>query len=192
MREPSSLNSSQSSDICFSVCLNDASVTSNHGVVGFLSPVRFPAKEAEWKARRNFTPVLFSYSFQATSPARLDTTVHLWFDWIVRRTSKRPRAMCVLFISCGTCMGPARGRQVLQKSRPSVICDRTRPVRGNYGLHTGCSRAVLICKPVLALRLTMYALKRPVRGGKIRTAPHGAYTGSHKTTNKNNHATITL
>ena len=38
------------------------------GPVRFLSPVRFLARQAEWRARRNFTSVLFSWSHQATDP----------------------------------------------------------------------------------------------------------------------------
>ena len=37
------------------------------GPVQFLAPVRFLAHKAEWSARRNFTPVLFSWSHQATA-----------------------------------------------------------------------------------------------------------------------------
>ena len=39
----------------------------------FFAPVRFLARKAEWGVRRNCTPVLFSWSHQATDPVRLDT-----------------------------------------------------------------------------------------------------------------------
>ena len=41
----------------------DASVASNHGPRTILAPVRFLAGKAEWSARRNFTPVMFSGPF---------------------------------------------------------------------------------------------------------------------------------
>ena len=75
--------------------ISNASVTSNHGPARFLSPVRFLARKAEWHARRNFTSVLFSWSHQATAPVRLDTAVHFWFGWMIRRTPWVPRAMPV-------------------------------------------------------------------------------------------------
>ena len=56
-------------------CLLIATVTSNHGHVRFLAPIRFLARKAEWSTCRNFTPLLFS-SHQATGPIRLDTTWH--------------------------------------------------------------------------------------------------------------------
>ena len=62
------------------------------GPVRFLTPVRFLARKAEWSARRNFTPVLFSWSHQAMGPVRLDKTVHLWFDQIIIRTLHGARA----------------------------------------------------------------------------------------------------
>ena len=71
-----------------------ASVTSNHGPRSILTHVRFLARKADWSARRNFTPVLFSWAHQATGPVRLDTAVHfLWFDQIIRRTPHEPRTM---------------------------------------------------------------------------------------------------
>ena len=63
------------------------------GPIRFLSPVRFLSRKAEWSARRNFTPVLFSWSHQATGPLRLDTAVQIWFRGIIRRT---PRVPCVM------------------------------------------------------------------------------------------------
>ena len=67
-----------------------ASVTSNHGARMILSPVRFLARKGEWSARRNFKSVLSSWSYQATGPVRLDTTVQLWFGWIIRKTPRVP------------------------------------------------------------------------------------------------------
>ena len=63
---------------------SNASVTSNHGPRMILAPVRFLARKAEWSARRYFTSVLFLWLHQATGPVRLDTTVHLWLDRIIR------------------------------------------------------------------------------------------------------------
>ena len=116
------------------------------GPVRFLSPVQFLAHEAEWSARRNFTSVLFPWSHQAKGPVRLDTSVHLWFGWIIRRTPRVPRAM------------PARG-PVLDSQRCRTVSLRTRKgidtsiigknlarasylaVRGPYGPLTGPTRA---------------------------------------------------
>ena len=72
-----------------------ASVTSNHGPRTFFAPVLFLARKAEWSARRNFTLVLFSWSYQALGPVRFDTAVHLWFGRIIRRTPHGPCAMPV-------------------------------------------------------------------------------------------------
>ena len=65
------------------------------GPIGILSPVRFLARKAEWRAHRNFTSVLFSWSHQATGPVQLDTAVHLWLGRMIRRTPRLPRAMPV-------------------------------------------------------------------------------------------------
>ena len=74
------------------------------GPVRFLSPVRFLARKAQWGACRNFTPVLYSWSHQATGPARLDTAVLLWFDRIIRRTPQYKRT------GISYPRGPARAR----------------------------------------------------------------------------------
>ena len=93
------------------------------GPVRFLSLARFLARKAEWSGRRNFTSVLFSWSHQATDPARLDTVVYLWFGWIIRRTPREPRAMPI----------PAsHGNQCF--SYP------TRPVRGPCMTRKGAER----------------------------------------------------
>ena len=73
-----------------------ASVTSNHGSRMILAPVRFLARKAEWSARRNFTPVLFSWSHQTTGPVRLDTIAHLSLGRIIRRTPHGPRTTPVM------------------------------------------------------------------------------------------------
>ena len=54
------------------------------GPVRFLSSVRFPARKAEWSARRNFSSVLFPWSHQATGPERPDTSAYFCFGWIIR------------------------------------------------------------------------------------------------------------
>ena len=94
------------------------------GPVRFLTPLRFLVRKAEWSARRNFMPVLFSWSHQATGPIWLDTTVDLWFDRIINRTPPGPctmpvRASCgprtrffnifhIIRDPYGSCAGPAR------------------------------------------------------------------------------------
>ena len=65
------------------------------GPVRFLAPVLFLAPKAEWSARRNFTPMLFSWSHQAIGPVRLDTAVHVWFDHRIQRTTHGSRAVPV-------------------------------------------------------------------------------------------------
>ena len=131
----------------------------NTGPVRFWASIRFLGRKAEWGARRNFTPVLFSWSNQATGPVRLDTAVHV------------SRAMPVP-ASCGPRMGisnvfhilrdPYRAHagpsrvplstlmdtygnwqdQNLQKSRTAVECSHTGTVRTPCDPRTGCSRAV--------------------------------------------------
>ena len=108
------------------------------GPVRFLTPVRFLARKAEWSARRNFTPVLLSWSHQATGPVRLDTAVHLCFDQIIlmihmdpvrcphgRRTGPS-RESQMFFISYGIRTGPVRDPQ---------WC-RTAPLRARKGIDT--------------------------------------------------------
>ena len=63
------------------------------GSIRFLSTVRFVARKTEWSTRRKFTSVLFAWSPQATGPVWLDTSAHLWFEWIIRRTTRVPRAV---------------------------------------------------------------------------------------------------
>ena len=93
------------------------------GPVRLLSPVRFLARKAEWRARRNFTSVLFSWSHQATGPIRLETAVRLWFDRMIRRTPRIPvrcpyghrtgpaRESSMFFIPYGTRKGPCGTRK---------------------------------------------------------------------------------
>ena len=102
------------------------------GPVRFLSPVRFLARKAEWSARRNFTSVLFSWSHQTTGPVRLDTTVHLWFGRIIRRTARVPRAMPVR-ASCGPRTGILNVFYVLHYPYGA----RTGPARVPYGTRKG-------------------------------------------------------
>ena len=137
------------------------------GPVRFLTPVRFLARTAEWSARRNFTPVLLSWSHQATGPVRFDTAVHLCFDQIILRIRKDPvrcpygrrtgpaRESQMFFISYGIRTGPMRDPQgcrtaplrVRKGIDTTIICKNPArasyvAVRGPCGPHTGCSRAV--------------------------------------------------
>ena len=133
------------------VSIVNASVTSNHGPRTVFSPVRFLARKAEWRARRNFTSMLFSWSHQATTPVRLDTAIHLWFGWMIRRTPRVSRAMPVrtswgparessmFFISYGTHTGPVRdpqGRRRTTSLRTRKGIDTARidknPARASY------------------------------------------------------------
>ena len=150
----------------------------------FLSPVRFLARTAEWSPRRNFTPVLFSWSHQATGPARHDTAVHLWFDPIIRKTPHGPRAIPVrawygprteisnVFISNGTRTGPLRDTQGCRtaplrarkgidttricKSHTGVVNGRAGHLRSPHGLFTGCLRSLNLHR---ARKLIIHALK---------------------------------
>ena len=107
-------------------------VTSNHGPVRFLTPVRFLVRKAEWNARRNFTPVLLSWSHQATGPVRLHTAVHLCFDQIILRIHMDP-------VRCpyGRRTGPARESQMFFTSYGIL----TGPVRDPQGCRTAPLRA---------------------------------------------------
>ena len=133
------------------------------GPVRFLTPVRFPARKAEWSARRNITPVLLSWSHQATGPVRLDTAVHLCFDQIILRIHMDPvrypygrrtgpaRESQMFYISYGIRAGPQGCRTALLRAckgiDTTIICKN--PARASYvavwapcGPRTGCSRAV--------------------------------------------------
>ena len=155
------------------------------GPVRFLSPVRFLARKAEWSARRNFTSVLFPWSHQATGSALLDTFAHLCLGWIIRRTSRVPRAMPVR-ASYGARTGIFNNFHILrdpygtralptrvpygaltdtqgnwhnhnwQKKRTGVVFGRTGPVRAPHGLFTGCSQSQ---NSYGARKLIMHALK---------------------------------
>ena len=106
--------------------------------VRFLSPVRFLARKTEWSTRRNFTSVLFPWSHQATGPVRLDTSAHLWFGWIIRRTPRVPRAVPVR-----SSYGPRTGifnvfhhlRDPYGPVREPQGC-RTAPLRTRKGIDT--------------------------------------------------------
>ena len=94
---------------------------------------------------------------------RLDTAVHFWFGWMIRRTPRVPRAMPVrasygparessmFFISYGTCTGPVRDPQGRRMTpfRTRKVIDTARidknPARASYlavrsphGLFMGC------------------------------------------------------
>ena len=162
--------------------LYHASVTSNHGPQTIFSTRTISCRKAEWSAHRNFTPVLFLWSHQATGPIRLDMAVHLWFDRIVHRIPHGPSAMPVwasygprmgisnvfhiLREPYGACAGTARvpygtitdtwgnwHNQNLQKKRTGVICDRTGPV---YAPYMGCLWSL---NPYGACKLMMHAFK---------------------------------
>ena len=141
------------------------------GPVRFLSPVRFLARKAEWRAHRNFTSVLFLKSHQATGPIQLDMAVYLWFGWKIRRTPRVHRAMSIR-ASYGPWMGifsafhilrdqygarawPARVPcsafygHIRELTQPELvkISHRRRIwpyVRAPCGPRTGCSRAVYV------------------------------------------------
>ena len=142
------------------------------GPVRFLSPIRFLACKAERSAHRNFTPVMFSWSHQATGPIWPGTVVHLWFDPIIHRTPYRPCAMPARalygprtgisnFFSYptgairGPCWTPKGARTVPLRTRKGI--DTTRickisarasyvaiqdPYPDPYGPRTSCSQAV--------------------------------------------------
>ena len=171
------------------------------GPVRFLTPVRFLARKAEWSARRNFTPVLLSWSHQATGPVRLDKAVHLCFDQIIlmihmdpvrclygRRTSPA-RESQMFFISYGIRTGPVRDprgcRTAPLRARKgidtTIICKNPArasyaAVRGPHGLFTGCLSSL---NPYEARKLIMHALKLygPRTGGQnsygAARDPHG-------------------
>ena len=148
------------------------------GPVQFWSPVRFIARKAEWRARRNFTSVLFSWSHQATSPVRLDTAVHLWFGRMIRRTLRvppcdartgivgTPQGNLQCFISHGTRTRPVQdpqGRRTTSLRTRNRI-DTTRidknparasysAVRSPYGPLTVPARAVHV----------LFRISKPVR-----------------------------
>ena len=144
------------------------------GPVRFLTPVRFLDHKAEWSARRNFTPVLLSWSHQATGPVRLDTAVHLCFDQIILMTPHGPRAVPVresqmFFTPYGIRTGPVRNPQGCRAAPlrarkgidTTIICKNpTRAsyvaVRAPHGLFTGC---LSFLNPYGARKLLMHALK---------------------------------
>ena len=166
------------------------------GPVRFLSPVRFLARKAEWSARRNFTSVLFPWSHQATGPVRLAASAYLGFGWIIRRTSRVPRAMPVwatygprtgifnVFHIPRDPYGAVRDPQGCQMA-PLRKCKgiyttviRKNPARTSYlaaraphGPRKGCSWSVYNPKtrtgPV-SLKCMHQNSTSPVRGSKIR------------------------
>ena len=94
------------------------------GPVRFLSPVRFLVRKAEWRARRNFTSVLLSWSYQATGPVRLDTAGHLWFGQMMRKDSTAA--------PCDACTGSVRAPQ----GNLQCFSNPTGPVRDPQGRPT--------------------------------------------------------
>ena len=151
-------------DPCHEPCMPSAHLMpQSHptsGPVGFLAPVRFLARKAEWSAGRNFMPVLIMWSHQATHPVRFDTAVHLWFDRIIRRTPHGPRGgpaweSPMFFIYYRTSTVPVRDRQGCPTAplRTRKGIDTTRickdlawasfvAVRGPYSPVTAPTRAV--------------------------------------------------
>ena len=124
-----------------------------------LSPVWFFAREAEWSARRIFTSVLFSWSHQATGPVRLDTSVHLWFGRMIRKTPRVPHTMPVrapqgilqfFFISYGTRTGPV----------PDLQGCLTSPLRTRKGIDT----SKIDKNPARASYLAVWDPYRPLTG----------------------------
>ena len=124
------------------------------GPVRFLGSIRFLALKAEWSARRNFTPVLFSWSHQAMGAVWFDMAVHLvWLNnsqdstWTLRdaRTgvvrALHGNLQCFLYPT-----GPLQ-------------C----PLRPPHGLFMGCLWSQ---NPYRARKLIMHALKlyRPRTG----------------------------
>ena len=97
------------------------------GPVRFLSPVRFPARKAEWSARRNFTSVLFSWSHQATGPYGL-TRLYTYglVEWFPGLHGYPVRCLC------GHSAGPARESSMFFTSYGT----RTLPVRDPQGCRT--------------------------------------------------------
>ena len=112
--------------------VSNASVTSNHMPRTILAPVRFLARKAEWSDRRNFTPVLFSWSHRSTGPGGLQTAEYLWFDWIIRRLPLRAYGPCtgishvfhIIRDLTGQVRGPQECRIVPLRTRKRT--DRTR------------------------------------------------------------------
>ena len=146
-------------------CVISLLIPQSHPITG---PARFSTRtifdrKVQWSARRNFTPLLFSWSHQATGPVRLDTSVHLWFDRIIRRTPHALRAMPVrashgprtgitnVFhiqrTPCGTRKGAVRHPYVTDRTEFAKISHgrriwpegaHTRP----FAVRTVCSRAI--------------------------------------------------
>ena len=136
------------------------------GSVRFLPTVRFLARKAEWRTRRNFTSMLFPWSHQSTGPVRLDASVYQWFGWLIHRTPRVPRGMPVrasygsrmeifnVFHNYGTRTMPVRDPQGC----------RTWPLRTRKGIDT-----IIIGK--YPARASYLAVRGPLR------SPHGLFTG---------------
>ena len=127
------------------------------GPVQFLAPVRFLFRKAEWSARQNFTPVLFSWSHQAT--ACQGCTVMAWSN----------NSQDSTWTPCGARMG------VVRAPHGNVICYGTRqgPVRDPQGCHT----APLPTHKVID---TTKICKIPTRASYLAVhlrSPQGLFTG---------------
>ena len=139
------------------------------GPVRFISPVRFLARKTEWRARRNFTSVLFSWSHHATVPyglTRLCTYGLVeWFAGLPGYSVRCP---------CGHGTGPAR-----ESSMFFTSCEtRTGPMRDPQGRRTTPLRTR---KGIDATRIDKILHGRPIwpygaRTGALRS-PHGLLTG---------------
>ena len=153
-----------------------ASVTSNHGPVRFLSPVRFLARKAEWSARRNFTVGAILVVTLGYGPRTIwhYCTLMVWSNNSqysmgtpcgARTVPARKSSM--FFISYGTRTGPVRDPQRCRTAalRRRKGIDTTRigktparasylAVRGPYGPLTG---------PAGAVR-GLFTISKPVRG----------------------------
>ena len=119
----------------------------------FLAPVRFLTCNAEWSSRKYFTPVLLSWSHQATGPVRFDTTPY-----------GNPQCFSYLTVPvwgpCGTCKnrkGIDTTRICKIPARPSYVA-----VRGPYVPPTATARAVR----------GLFAISKPVRARKLMPQSH--------------------
>ena len=137
-----------------------------------LSPVRFLAHKAEWSDRRNFMSVLFSWSHQATGPARLDMAVYLWLGWIIRRTPRVPRAGIVRAphrnLQCfsyptGPVRDPQGCRTAPLRTRKGIGTTRIgkNPARASYLAVRGRHRP--LAAPARAVH-RLFKIPKPVRG----------------------------
>ena len=126
-------------------------------LVQFLTPVRFLARKTEWRARKNFTQVLFTWSHHATGPVLVGTDTHLNFVKNKSQSSTRAHhghrtgptrdpSLCSILhgsrtrstrVPCETHKGAVRQSYVYTsclvkainwKSRTGVVCGQAGPV----------------------------------------------------------------